>query len=161
MDIEELASDDILVQDVVAGLPSAILVEDYPQFPKGPCVLVLERDSTGQPIHVVWGTGGAHYASGASDGLPSKRRALGRVLDEDKRMTLKVSKRLVREGDIVAEVDVQLVEDPTGWSPYLSLQDANKLDAVRQALKKGDLRRASDLANRVYRLTPLSLADAR
>lgn len=76
-------------------------------------------------------------------------------------MSAKLAKRLVREGDIVAEVGVQLLEDQTGWAPYLSLQDANKLDDVREALRRGDLKRASQLADRVYRLTPLSLTDAR
>ena len=38
-----------------AGLAAAIVVEDYPTFPKGPAVLVLEHDKAGQPIHVVWG----------------------------------------------------------------------------------------------------------
>lgn len=76
-------------------------------------------------------------------------------------MSAKLAKQLVREGDIVAEVGVQLLEDRTGWSPYLSLQDANKLDDVRQALQAGDLKRVSKLADRVYRLTPLSVRDAR
>ena len=52
---EELAADDVLVRDVVDGLATAVVVEDYPDYSKGPCVLVLEQDRAGQPIHVVWG----------------------------------------------------------------------------------------------------------
>ena len=52
---EELAADGVLVHDVVNGLATAVMVEDYPDYPKGPCVLVLEQDNAGQPIHVVWG----------------------------------------------------------------------------------------------------------
>ena len=49
----ELANDGILATEVVAGLPSATVVEDYPDFPKGRCVLVLENDASGKPIHAV------------------------------------------------------------------------------------------------------------
>jgi len=52
---DELMEDGLFVRDVVEGLSSAELVEDYPDFPKGPCVLVLEEDRGGKPIHVVWG----------------------------------------------------------------------------------------------------------
>jgi hypothetical protein len=67
------------------------------------------------------------------------------------------SKRLVREGDFVAEVDVDLIESEGGWAPYLSFEDAYRLDDVREALRSGDLRRASRLASRVYRLTPVTV----
>ena len=70
-------------------------------------------------------------------------------------MNAKTTKRLVRDGEFVAEVDVQLVEVEGGWTPYLSLDDAYKLDDVRDALRAGDIKRASQLASRVYRLTPV------
>jgi hypothetical protein len=70
-------------------------------------------------------------------------------------MTDKTSKRLVREGDLVAEVEVHLEEAQGGWAPYLSVQDAYKLDEVRDALRAGDVKRASRLASRLYRLTPV------
>jgi len=70
-------------------------------------------------------------------------------------MTRRSSKRLVREGDLVAEVDVQLEETQGGWAPYLSLEDAYKLDDVREALRAGDVKRASQLASRLYRLMPV------
>jgi len=63
------------------------------------------------------------------------------------------TKRLVREGELVAEVDVNLLEGVGDWAPYLSVDDAYKLDDVRDALRAGDIRRATRLANRVYRLT--------
>ena len=64
--------------------------------------------------------------------------------------------KLVREGEYAAEVPVELIETGESWSPYMSVQDAEKLDVVRDALRRGDLKEAGKLA-RVYRLTPVSI----
>ena len=71
-------------------------------------------------------------------------------------MSIKAIQKLVREGDFVAEVEVNLIEAEGGWTPYLSLDDAYRLDDVREALRAGDVKRASQLARRVYRLTPVT-----
>jgi hypothetical protein len=63
--------------------------------------------------------------------------------------------KLVHEGRYVAEVDVELLEDGTGWSPSLSAADAIKLDQVREALRRGDIVAASSLA-RVFELRPVA-----
>ncbi len=65
------------------------------------------------------------------------------------------AKKLIRAGQYAAEVDVELIEDEYGWSPYLSLEDAYKLDDVRQALQRRDLKRAARLA-RVFELKPVT-----
>jgi hypothetical protein len=52
---DELAEDSLTVREVLSGVYDAVVVEEYPVYPKGPCVLVLQRDASGKPVHVVWG----------------------------------------------------------------------------------------------------------
>jgi hypothetical protein len=71
-------------------------------------------------------------------------------------MTTRRPTKFVSEGQYAAAVEVELIESNTGWSPYLSLDDAEKLDEIREALHRGDLKRAGQLG-RVYQLTPVAV----
>ena len=73
-------------------------------------------------------------------------------------MSARSISRLVRGGEFVAEVNIELLEADGGWAPYLRLEDAYKLDDVRDALCAGDIARASRIADRVYRLTLLQVS---
>jgi hypothetical protein len=41
----------LTAREILAGVAEAIVVEEYPIYPKCPCVLVLQRDANGEPIH--------------------------------------------------------------------------------------------------------------
>lgn len=65
--------------------------------------------------------------------------------------------KYIHEGKYAAEVDVDLIEDDTEWSPYLTVEDAAKLDDVRTALVRGEIEEASKKA-RVYTLQPVAVS---
>jgi hypothetical protein len=69
-------------------------------------------------------------------------------------MTRKRTK-LIHEGKYAAEVPVELIEDETAWSPYLSPDDVRKLDTVRLALRRGDVAEAAK-HGRVFELMPIA-----
>jgi hypothetical protein len=71
-------------------------------------------------------------------------------------MTKKHHTKFIHEGQYAAAVEIDLIESETGWSPCLSVEDAQKLDEVHEALKTGDLKKAGHLA-RVFQLTPLAV----
>ena len=70
-------------------------------------------------------------------------------------MKKRASTKFVHEGRYAAEVAIELIEDDHEWAPYISLDDAKKLDLVRTALRNGDLAAAAKHA-RVYELKPVA-----
>jgi hypothetical protein len=79
---------------------------------------------------------------------------VGGLYDAEKGLPRK-SKEFIQEGKYAAEVPVDLIEDDTAWSPYLSPVDVRKLDTVRVALRRGDIPEASKYG-RVFELTPVA-----
>jgi hypothetical protein len=69
-------------------------------------------------------------------------------------MTKRRISKLVHVNEYVAEVDIELIYNDDDWSPYLSVEDASKLDDVRDALMHKDIEAALQLS-RVYKLLPL------
>jgi len=62
---------------------------------------------------------------------------------------------LVHEDKYAVEVPVESIEEEGGWSPYFSFEDAQKLESVRLALRRGDIGEAAKYA-RVFELTPVA-----
>ena len=61
----------------------------------------------------------------------------------------------VHEGKYVADVQIDLHYDDTAWSPTLTPADVQKLERVRLALRRGDIKAASKEA-KVFELLPLA-----
>lgn len=70
-------------------------------------------------------------------------------------MAKRTKTKFVHEGKYVAAIEVALIEDDTQWAPYLSVDDAYKLDDVRDALRQGDLDDAARYG-RIYEMRPLA-----
>ena len=53
--LQEVQADALTVREVVTGSISGIVIEDYPTYGKGPCVLVLQQTADGRALHALWG----------------------------------------------------------------------------------------------------------
>ena len=64
-------------------------------------------------------------------------------------------KKFIVEGKYVAEVEIEIIDTDEGWSPYITLDDALKLDKIKEALKHQDIDTAKKLA-KVFILSPIA-----
>ena len=80
---------------------------------------------------------------------------MGHGFPEEETEMNRKSFRFVHTDKYAAEVEIELIPDDGAWGPYLSKDDALKLDRVRAALKRGDIDAASR-EGRVFQLLPLS-----
>jgi hypothetical protein len=52
---DELNDDGLSARELVAGLSEGVVIEYYETYSKGSCILLLQQDHRGTPVHVVWG----------------------------------------------------------------------------------------------------------
>ncbi len=71
-------------------------------------------------------------------------------------MTKRKNTKIVKEGNYLAEINIELIDSGEGWAPFLSLDDARKLDEVREALRLGDVETAAKKA-KVFILKPIAV----
>ena len=61
----------------------------------------------------------------------------------------------IHEGQLVAGIEVTLIETESEWSPGYSIEDVRKMEAAREALRRGDLKAVAKFG-RVYEMTPVA-----
>jgi hypothetical protein len=110
-------------------------------------VVEYVQENDARTRSVIDATGSAHYR------LPTGPGEMDGRFQSEAAMNRRTTK-LIREGEYVIEVEVELSDAPDGWGPYLSPADAMRLDEARAALRRGDLTAAAQLG-RVFRLTPV------
>jgi hypothetical protein len=107
------------------------------------------------PVHMVWGIRKDSQGPAVLVTAYRPDPLLWSPFHETQDAMRRTRVELVREGKYAAEVSVELIEEEGGWSPYLSLDDARKLDSVKLALRRGDIAEASKYG-RLFELMPVS-----
>ncbi len=50
-----MAEDNLSFRELLNGVVNGTVVEEYPDYSKGPCILLLQQERSENPVHVVWG----------------------------------------------------------------------------------------------------------
>ena len=71
-------------------------------------------------------------------------------------MTTLTKIKRIYVGDVMAEIQVSMIEEPEAWGPHISPCELDRIDQLRRTLKAGDLKSAAKLA-KLYSITPLAV----
>ena len=52
---DELVDDGLTVGEIIESMEGSVVIEDYPNSPKGASILVFHKDKYENSVHVVWG----------------------------------------------------------------------------------------------------------
>ena len=64
--------------------------------------------------------------------------------------------KMIHEGKYIAEVEITLINTTDDdWAPYLSLEDALKIDSIRESLRNNDIKTAKETA-KIYLLSEVA-----
>jgi hypothetical protein len=53
--VSKLVQSGILIKPLIDTIDRAVVVEEYPDYYAGPCLLLLQYDESGMPVHMLWG----------------------------------------------------------------------------------------------------------
>lgn len=53
--VGEMVNDGVNIEPLIYDIANCTVVEEYPDYHKGPCVPVLQFDEANAPMHLLWG----------------------------------------------------------------------------------------------------------
>lgn len=87
--------------------------------------------------------------------LSSEPGGMERRFQDANDMKTSKSFEMVHEGSVAAKVEIDVIESGHPWALYISAAGMQKLDAVRLALRRGDLKAATESAD-VFTMVPVA-----
>ncbi len=108
----ELAADDIVLDEVILGIPAAVQVEEYAEFAKGPAVLVMAaRYPDKADTHCLGNIERSSGAGSSCNRLSSGSQEMVGGFHEAREVMRRKTTELIRVGNYAAEVSVELIVD--------------------------------------------------
>lgn len=81
---------------------------------------------------------------------------MGRNIKDEKVMGTFTKTKRIYVGDVMAEIEVEMADEPEAWGPHIDPSELDRIDELRRALKTGDLKAASRLG-KLYSVKPLAV----